>query len=129
MAKHMKKYVVEAKPDKGWWLISVPELDGIASHATSFKNVKGIATDLIAVWLDVKPSSFEVEVQVKPPTSVRKLLNKVSALQEQAEDIKRKTNMVKTQAAKELLNLGLTTREAAEILQVSHQRVSQLAAG
>lgn len=55
-----KVYEVTAERDGRFWLIRIPEVDGV-TQALSLDDVSGMARDYIAITLDVPADSFEVE--------------------------------------------------------------------
>jgi predicted RNase H-like HicB family nuclease len=59
ISKHVYDAVVTR--DGKWWMIEVPELE-VITQALSENEVKYMATDLIAVWLDVEPHTFSVNL-------------------------------------------------------------------
>ncbi|HMS24839.1 MAG TPA: hypothetical protein PKB15_03985 [Acidimicrobiia bacterium] len=123
----MKKYDVTVKREPGWWIISVPELDDITSHASTLNKVEFIARDLISAWLDCDEDSFSVNLQIIAPRIVKKLLTQAQHADEKARESQTRATHARKEAVATLLNMGLSMREAAQILDISHQRVSQLA--
>lgn len=48
-----------------WWAISVPKIVGVHSQAGHIDEVEVAARDALALFLDVPPSSFDVEIEIK----------------------------------------------------------------
>ena len=49
--------------DKGWWMISVPEIDGL-TQAEHLADIHEMATSLIAVTLDVPMEEVRIRVRL-----------------------------------------------------------------
>jgi predicted RNase H-like HicB family nuclease len=61
----VKAYDVEMDREGEWWMVSIPELDGI-TQARSAKEAHDMAKDYIAITLDVPADSFDVHVRADP---------------------------------------------------------------
>lgn len=46
-----------------WWAITVPEVPGVFSQARTISEVEPMASEAIALMLDVPKDGFEVEVR------------------------------------------------------------------
>jgi hypothetical protein len=58
-------YRAEIYRDGKWWMIRVPEIDGI-TQARNESEVWLMARDLIGVTLDIDPSTINVELVILP---------------------------------------------------------------
>lgn len=56
-------YRVIATRESPWWLITVPDLDGIATQSVRWAGVEDMARDLIAAHLDVDIDEVAVTVE------------------------------------------------------------------
>jgi predicted RNase H-like HicB family nuclease len=56
-------YVVNVNREGKWWMVSIPELDGL-TQARNEDEVEAMARDVIAVTLDVQPDSFALSVRM-----------------------------------------------------------------
>jgi predicted RNase H-like HicB family nuclease len=61
-------YNVDIERAGGWWAISVPALPGAFSQARHRDEVDKMARDVIAVYLDVLPDSFDITVHEAAPS-------------------------------------------------------------
>jgi predicted RNase H-like HicB family nuclease len=59
-------YRVIATRESPWWLITVPDLDGIATQSVRWAGVEDMARDLIDVYLDVAIDEVSVTVERSP---------------------------------------------------------------
>lgn len=118
-------YRVEAAQDEGWWLLTVPELDGIVTQARRLAEAEETARDLIATWLDVDLATVAVELWVPGVSEQVAAAAAARDAMRAAEDEARSRAVAAARAAQAA---GLSTRDAAVILHMSHQRVAQLLA-
>ncbi len=125
----MKLYQVKAQRSGGWWALSVAELPGVHSQAKSLHQAESFVKEAISLATDEDPADIAVVINpALPKTVMRKVLasrQKVTALQR----IQEETATLSREAARALLDSGLSQRDAATVLGVSYQRVSQLSAG
>ena len=113
-----------------WWAIEITE--GLPDHmfahtqARRLTTVDQTAREVIADLTEVDPSEVEVEIEIRMPAA---LVDEHAALTE-AEEWARKAVVAardhRIRAARIARDEGLTTRESALLLGVSHQRISQL---
>lgn len=116
------------------WLIRVPGLgsypndpdEGLPTWARSIPEIEPIARDLIAVYLDVAPDSFDVKVQVELPVEVRHHLELATKYAYEAAHAQAAAAAERRSAARRLKDAGLTVRDIGAALGVSHQRAQQL---
>jgi predicted RNase H-like HicB family nuclease len=58
-----KSYEVIATPSEGWWCIEVPSVPGAVSQGRSQEEVVFMATDAIALILEIPKEAINVEVR------------------------------------------------------------------
>lgn len=126
-------YTAIASPDGKYWHVRLPGLGnhperGLPTQARNLDQVEPTARDLIALWLDVPASSFEVDVQVELPESVRHHLELAAKLRREAADAQACAAEKYRCAANELKAGGLTVRDIGRALGISYQRAHQLVA-
>lgn len=132
-------YVAEVERDaSGNWLASVPALRGVHTHARTLANLRRYLQDAIALWLEVdlldagEPDphvdrdSITVELRVKLPAQVRRATESARRRRERARGAEAAAAAATREAARALVESGLSRRDAAELLGLSHQRVDQL---
>ena len=60
----MNTYTARAERDEsGWWVVTVPEPDGVFTQSRTLDRVEDLTRDAIALWLEVPSTSFNVEVK------------------------------------------------------------------
>lgn len=122
-----KNYKVTVEREPGFWIIRVPDIEAIVTQARRMADVKQNAREAIAVWLDEPLSKVDVTLNFVMPSAIQKTLDEVRQLREDAnERLDRAADAASDAARKLTKDLGLTLREAAEVLGVSFQRVAQL---
>jgi len=132
-------YLAEVERDaSGNWIASVPSLRGVHTHARTLANLRRYLQDAIALWLEVglldagerdphvDRDAIAVELQVKLPAKVRRAAQTARRRREQARSAETEAVAANRDAARALVELGFSRRDAAEVLELSHQRVDQL---
>ena len=100
------------------------------SQARRLNEVESMARDAIAAVLDVPANSINVDVHVVLPTDLRQIVARTKQARAAAAKAQDVASREMRSAARELVyNQGLTTRETSQLLEVSQQRVAQLAGG
>jgi hypothetical protein len=122
------RYQVEVTRDGRWWMISVPEIDGL-TQARRLAEVEQMARELIAVTLDVRLSEVAVDVTLDiDGINVKSSIQTISKEKEEAarleEDAAAKTKTL----VKELVAHNVPLRDIGAMLGLSFQRIHQLAA-
>lgn len=111
-----------------WWAVEVPDVEGgIHTQARRLDQVPDVAADAVGLMLDIEPGDVEVTVTPVLPAdaseAVRAAGEKSRAAVKAAEEASRAMRVAVTVLRNEE---HLTARDAARVLGVTHQRVSQL---
>lgn len=125
----MGTYTAQARREGRWWMIEVPEIDGL-TQARRLGDVEDMARELIAVTLDVPLDDVEVEVTVTAveDVDVAEVLGKIRDERAEAARLERQASAEARELARELASAEIPMRDIGTILGVSHQRVAQLLA-
>jgi len=123
----VRTYTAVCRPSGRWWLIDVPELD-LFTEAFRLDRVEHMARDLIALWLEVPEDSFRVVVMPELGPELHGVVDRARRARVRADRAQREAGEAQIAAVTALLRLGLSMREAGQILGLSHQRVAQIAA-
>ncbi len=126
----MKTYTAVCERDEsGTWVITVPKLRGVVTQSRRLDKAVALTADAIALWLNTTPDQVNVELDVHladdaaVAAAAVKLRREAEALQIEAVEAART-------AARQLVERdGLSLRDAAVVLDLSHQRVQQLLSG
>lgn len=121
----MTTYQAKASRDGKYWLVHVPEIDKY-TQARNLAEVEPMARDLIALWLEVDPTSFDVAPKLELPEEVERHLALAAEAREQAACANAAAAREYRQAALALRERGLTVRDVGAALGVSFQRAQQL---
>ncbi len=124
---NMYRAIYEREPDGSAWNVTFPEAPGCFTWGRTLRQAQKRASDALACHLDVDINSFELQHDVRLPKpgaerAVRKALEarrRLAVHQTEAAEATAK-------AARALIEAGLTQRDAAAVLGLSHQRIDQL---
>lgn len=119
-------YVATAAREGQWWVITV---DGIGvTQSRTLRDAPSTARGLISAMLDVDDKNIEVHVE---PALDPELAAHVRSARKQVADLdrlQRDAAIASREAAHALILAGVSGADAATVLGVSPQRVSQLLA-
>jgi hypothetical protein len=121
----MDTYHAHVERGDRYWLVRVREVDRW-TQARRLREVEEMARDLVAVMLDIDPDSFQLEVTYELPDSVRGHLAEADRLRQESDAAKSAAAGESRAAARELVESGMSLRDAAQLLGLSYQRVHQL---
>ena len=128
----MKTYKVVFRPDdNGWWFIDVPELPGCHSQARNIASGRNHIREAISMVANADWDTFDIDVEYRLPKAQQAAVAKARRTRERAEEAARQAAEAAraTEAAVRALQEGPTklgTRDMAELVGVSHQRVAQI---
>jgi DNA-directed RNA polymerase specialized sigma24 family protein len=123
----VKTYRAVATQEKRFWLLSVPELD-VVTQARKLDRAEATVRDLIAVWLDVPPDSFAVEVEPQLDDEWTRLLRETREARTTADKASARASELLRTSVTTLHDAGLSAREVGSLVGISYQRVQQLLA-
>jgi hypothetical protein len=124
----MKTYSVTAYREDNWWMVSIPELDGL-TQAHSLTEADHMARSYISISLDVDPASFDIDLcvgKVGRVADVSAIANSVARAREEAADLERAASDQAYELAQALAAEKVTVRDIGKVLGVSYQRAHQL---
>lgn len=125
------EYKVEITRDGRWWIVHIPEIDGV-TQARRLTEASTMAREYIALDRGIPLREVQVEIAsigMKEPSS-RELLDSARQIREmraQATELERESGERARQFAQSLVTRGIPVRDIATLLEISPQRVSQLA--
>jgi predicted RNase H-like HicB family nuclease len=122
----MRRKVVFEREADGWWLASVPSVSGCRTQGRSLAQTRERIKEALTVSLD-EPEETELVEEVKLPKSISGLLVMVTSARKNAETAEARALSLNAKAARALTGVwGVSLRDAAELLGLSHQRVAQI---
>lgn len=123
-----KAYEVTINREGKWWMVSIPEIDGL-TQARTVKEAHDMAREFIAVTLDVPADSFDIHVHAEKIGTVEhvtQLLEDIRIARAESERLEREAAEKTRALASALAAEELPLREIGAVMGVSHQRVGQL---
>jgi predicted RNase H-like HicB family nuclease len=123
-----KNYVAvyERDPESDAWLVRIKGIDGCQTYGRSLRQAETRIREALAVWLDRDPDGLTITSEW--PRDLVEIASSVSQARHAAERTAHEAGAATVKAAKKLERIGLSRRDAADILGISHQRVQQLLA-
>lgn len=131
MAKQ-KKYTVryELDPDSGWWVATVPEVAGCLTQGKSLRQAESRIREALALCLgDEAAEAAELERDIRLPPDLKRAVQRLSSSAAELRKVERAKSAAAVAAVKALTEAGFSLRDQAELLELSHQRVAQIAEG
>ncbi|MFF9565717.1 hypothetical protein ACF1AJ_20380 [Leifsonia sp. NPDC014704] len=124
----MKTYDVTVTREGKWWMVAIPELDGL-TQARRLSEVPEMAREYIAVTEDIPLEEVDVVVtfdRIGGVVELHQALDTVRDFREAAMLLNEAASHISSQLAKRLSDEGLTVRDVGTVLGVSHQRAQQI---
>ncbi len=106
------------------WNVHIEDLDGCQTYGRSLRQAQNRIREALAVWLDRDPATLTIRDQL--PEQLAAVADQVARARSAAERAGANAQHQTAQAARALTELGLSRRDAGELLGLSHQRVQQL---
>lgn len=118
--------VFEHDADDDVWLVHIEGVNGCQTYGRSIRQAEARIRAALAAWLDRDPDELTITPQL--PSDVAVLASQVSQARREAERAGTEAQQATAEAVKRLTKMGLSRRDAADLLGISHQRVQQLLA-
>jgi predicted RNase H-like HicB family nuclease len=106
------------------WNVHIQDLDGCQTYGRSLRQAQARIREALGLWLDRDPQQLVIRDEL--PADLSAIADTVARARQDAERAGTKAQEETTRAVKRLTDLGLSRRDAAELLGLSHQRVQQL---
>lgn len=117
------KVTIRRDPDEhSVWLVHVVGEPGAHSFGRSLAEAKRHAVEVVALWFEMEPEQFEIDWDLRLGEIARPVKEAKAAIAHAEEDRARRDEAVRA-----LTDLGVSYRDVAELLGLSHQRVAQIA--
>lgn len=121
----MSEYTATAVREGRWWVVEVAGIGTSQGRTTG--EAERMAADLIAIMRDVPVEDVKVHVEFKLGGALANEVRDVKQAQKQAETAQKQAAEKSRSAVRHVLAAGLSKQDAARVLGISAQRVSQLA--
>ena len=123
VTKKTYKVTVRRDPDDAsYWLADVVGAPGAHTFGRSLSEAKRHAVEVVALWYELEPDRFEVDWDVRLGKLATPVKQARAAMAHAEEDRARRDAAVRA-----LSEAGVSYRDIAELLGLSHQRVAQIA--
>ena len=116
--------IYERDRESDAWLVHVDGIDGCHTYGRTLRQAGERIEEALAAWLDCDPGEFVLEQHW--PERITELASVVEKARRASADASRVASDAAVSAAHRLAAMGLSRRDTAEILGISHQRVQQL---
>ena len=120
------KVTARATRSGRWWSVEVPEIDGLHTQVRRLDQVEEMVRDAAALLEDLAPDDVEVTVVPVVADLASVSLDELAAERADLQRLRAAHTGHLVAAVAELAGRGLTLRETALVLGISHQRVAQL---
>jgi len=123
----MKSYrVVYELDESGHWIATVPAVKGCHTYGRSIHEATERIREALALFVD-DADRARLRPDVRLPVKIKVLIARQQEARAIADRQQRRASLVLVRAVKSLTeDLGLSVRDAGELLGLSHQRVQQL---
>lgn len=123
----IRTYDVKVVRDGKWWMIEIPELDGL-TQARRLGDVTNMAVDYIALVTNADEKDVKIRIVAMIVDHIdyaerQSRLDEAKAKQAEAEQLVKKETL---ELAHKLADEDVPVRDIGEILGVSYQRAHQL---
>jgi predicted RNase H-like HicB family nuclease len=112
----------------GWWVVEVPEIQGLHTQARRLDQVAAMVRDAASLLTGQPSESFNVELAVVLPEALSENLARRARAAAEAREAQAKASALTRESVRELAAEGLTSRDIGQLLGVSYQRAAQLLA-
>lgn len=118
-------YTARAERSGDWWAVAIDEVaGGVYTQGRTLREARRMAADAIAAVLNVPVDEVHVELNV---AGTARQLRALERARREARKASRAEGEALAAAVAALLATGMSQRDAGEILELSHQRISQVA--
>jgi len=125
----MHEYKVEVEREGRWWMVHVSDIDGL-TQARRISEIEEMARSLIAISTDTPLDDVAVHITSITVPGVGDVAEKaaeITRLRAEAHRLEAAAGQAASDYAKVMTREGVPVRDIAELLDISPQRVSQIA--
>jgi len=122
----VKRYrVVLERDESGAWVANVPSIPGCHSYGRSLVEARRRVREALALWVNGAESA-ELADDVRLPSEAIAAVRRSRGARKKLTRARDVAGSATADAARQLVEAGLGVRDAAYLLDLSHQRVQQL---
>lgn len=125
----MTTYSATVTREGDWWaILTTAGSRVIATQTKRLEHVERIASEAVALALDIAPDTFSIEVEIELPKEIAPKLELLKRLNQEVLANQQQASKYSREIATELAKRHYTVRDTGKIMGLSPQRVSQLLA-
>jgi predicted RNase H-like HicB family nuclease len=118
--------VVVERDESGAWIARIPSIRGCHSYGRTLEQARARIREALELWVD-DAGDAELRFDIRLPARTKDQIRHARNARTRSVRAQREASTAVRRAAATLTGrLGLSRRDAAELLGVSHQRVQQL---
>jgi predicted RNase H-like HicB family nuclease len=122
----MRYRVVLERDESGAWIAWVPSVRGCHSYGRTLEQARTRIREALALWVD-DARDAELRFEIRLPGRAQDQIRRARAARDRSARAQRTSSAAVRRAALVLTDrLGLSLRDTADLLGLSHQRVQQL---
>jgi predicted RNase H-like HicB family nuclease len=119
------KVVIE-RDETGSWLARVPSVPGCHTYGRTLEQARRRIREALELWVD-DARRVELRFDIRLPSAIQKEIRLARGTRDRSLRAQQEASDAVSRAARDLTQkAGLSLRDAAELLDMSHQRVQQL---
>lgn len=122
----MSYKVVIERDETGVWLARVPSVPGCHTHGRTLEQARRRIREALELWVD-DARRAELTFEIRLPAEINKEIHRARTTRDRSVRAAREASDAVWRASLDLTQkAGLSLRDVAELLGMSHQRVQQL---
>jgi predicted RNase H-like HicB family nuclease len=127
MVEGMRRFTVRYERDEGgWWVATVPRLRGCHTQGRTLDEARRRVREAMALFIE-DAESVEIRDQIRLPKDVQRTIRRVAEVRRTAAKLRKQSAGALEKAVDQLSRrLNLSTRDQADLLGLSHQRIQQI---
>jgi predicted RNase H-like HicB family nuclease len=127
MVTEMKSYTVTyERDDSNWWVASIKSVPGCHTQGRTIDQARRRIREALGLFIE-NSDTVELKDDVILPNSAKRLLEQVKENRKRAERESAQLQQSTVAAARMLTQeIGVSIRDAGELLGLSHQRIHQI---
>lgn len=124
------RFSVDIRRDQaGAWLARVPDVPGCHTYGRTLEQTRRRIREALGLWVE-DAGQAELDFRIRLPSDLRAEVERARSARKRSATAHDQAHEATVRAARDLTEqMGLSLRDASELLQISHQRVQQLVSG
>lgn len=119
--------IYEHDAGEGVWEVELVDEPRVHTFGRTLDKAREHIRDAAALWYDLDPAELEISEELRLPAKLRRKIERARAARAKVETLQAEMLAYVTEAARDCVDAEhLSIRDAAALLELSHQRVHQL---